>query len=125
MYNAFKVQNDDTREAQAAVSEQSLFALGVQIRDASDRVLLDALTTLSKSNGHAVVQHGARLAVVGELLVAMLTHLPNAMRVEIAASFRDRIEDLMSLGDDRCLPEKYHSALLTEVNRYLNALRVG
>jgi hypothetical protein len=124
MYNVLKVQNDDTREAQAAVSDQSLLALGVQIRDASDRVLLDALATLSKANGQAVVQHGARLAVVGELLVCMLTHLPNAMRADIAASFRDRIEDLLSLGDDRCLPEKYHSALLTEVNRYLNALRV-
>ncbi|AXL49948.1 hypothetical protein DSC91_001945 [Paraburkholderia caffeinilytica] len=125
MYNAYKVQHDDSREAQAAVSEQSLLALGIQVREVSDRVLLDALATLSKTNGHAVVQHGARLAVVGELLVCMLTHLPNAMRADIAAAFRDRIEDLLSLGDDRCLPEKYHSALLTEVNRYLNALRPG
>jgi hypothetical protein len=29
----------------------------------------------------------------------------------------------MSLSDDRSLPEQYHSALLAEVNRYLNALR--
>ncbi|RDK00122.1 hypothetical protein DLM46_24290 [Paraburkholderia lacunae] len=59
----------------------------------------------------------------GELLVSVLTYLPAAMQADIAGAFRERIEDLMSLGDDRYLPGEYHSALLTEVNRYLNALR--
>lgn len=89
---------------------------------ANNDALTDALTTLSKSNGITGIQHGARLAVIGELLVSMLMHMPHAMRADIARLFRDRIEDLMSLSDDRCLPEKYHSALLTEINRYLNAL---
>ena len=123
MYNDSKMQSDDAQQADAASAEQSPLALAVQIRKESDHALLNALTALSKVNGLTVVQHDARLAVIGELLVSLLTHLPNAMRSDIAASFRGRIEDLMSLSDDRCLPEKYHSSFLTEVNRYLNALR--
>lgn len=123
MYNNSKIQNDDAQQADDASAEQSPLAVAVQFRKESDRALLNALTALSKVNGITVVQHDARLAVIGELLASVLTHLPNAMRADIAASFRDRIEDLMGLSDDRCLPEKYHSSLLTEVNRYLNALR--
>ncbi len=109
--------------AQTASQEQSAFVSHVQSEEASHNPLLDALTTLSKSNGMAVVQHGARIAVIGELLVSVLMHLPRSMQADIAKSFRDRIEDLMSLSDDRYLPEQYHSALLTEVNRYLNGRR--
>jgi hypothetical protein len=94
-----------------------------QSEELSDDTFLNSLATLSKISGISVVQHGARLAVVGELLVSVLTHLPDAMRADIAESFRERIEQLMCLSDDRYLPEKYHSALLSEVNRYLNALR--
>lgn len=89
----------------------------------SDNTLLASLAALSNASGMTVVQHGARLAVIGELLASVLTQLPAALRADIAESFRDRVEYLMSLGDDRSLPEQYHSALLTEVNRYLNALR--
>ncbi|MGX6999314.1 hypothetical protein [Caballeronia sp. KNU42] len=89
----------------------------------SDDTLLDSLVTLSTTNGMSVVQQGARLAVMGELLVSVLTHLPDAMRSDIDESFRSRVDYLMSLSDDRPLPEKYHSALLSEVNRYLKALR--
>ncbi|HKR42205.1 MAG TPA: hypothetical protein VJU59_21450 [Paraburkholderia sp.] len=88
-----------------------------------DDKLIDWLVTLSKTNGINSVQHGVRLAVIGELLVSVLRHLPDSMRANVIASFRDRVEDLMSLADDKILPEQYHSALLTEVNRYLNALR--
>lgn len=84
---------------------------------------LDSLSTLSKATGMSVVQHGARLAVMGELLVSILMHLPASVQTDIAGTFRDRIEELMSLSDDMSLPKQYHSALLTEVNRYLNALR--
>ncbi|CAB3807803.1 hypothetical protein [Paraburkholderia caffeinilytica] len=87
----------------------------------SNVLLLDAVVILSKANGINVVQLGARLAVVGELLVSVLAHLPVSMRADIVKSFRDRIEELMSLSDDWSLPESYHSALLSEVNRYLNA----
>jgi hypothetical protein len=85
--------------------------------------LIDLLTTLSKTNGNAVIQQGARIAVIGELLTALLTHLPHGMRAEVDKSFRERIETLLSMADDSRLPEKYQSALLTEVNRYLYAPR--
>ncbi len=117
-----QVRNSDL-EALPASSPQPVTVLAEESATPSDHTLLDLLATLSTRNGIVVVQHGARLAVVGELLVAMLTHLPVEMRAGIVESFRDRIEDLMSLSDDRSLPEQYHSALLTEVNRYLNALQ--
>ncbi|RDJ97576.1 hypothetical protein [Paraburkholderia lacunae] len=124
MHNAFSMQSDDASlQPPRGSAEQSAFVSHTHAEKVSDDTLLDSLVTLSKANGTTVVQHGARLAVLGELLASLLTHLPHSMRVAIAASFRNRIEDLMSLSDDRCLPEKYHSALLTEVNRYLNALR--
>jgi hypothetical protein len=124
MSNIVKMQicNSDI-EALPDSSPQPVTVPAAEPETASDGTLLDLLTTLSTRNGIAVVQHGARLAVVGELLVAMLAHLPVAMRAGIVESFRDRIEELMSLSDDRSLPEQYHSALLTEVNRYLNALQ--
>ncbi|WP_122157268.1 hypothetical protein [Paraburkholderia sp.] len=86
-----------------------------------DDELIDLLATLSKTNGNAVIQQGARIAVIGELLAALLSHLPQTMRNEVDKSFRDRVEFLLSLADDSRLPEQYQSALLTEVNRYLYA----
>jgi hypothetical protein len=84
----------------------------------SDDQLIELLTTLSKTNGNAVIQQGARIAVIGELLAALLTNLPQTVRTEVDKSFRDRIELLLSMADDSRLPERYQSALLTEVNRY-------
>ncbi|CAB3777199.1 hypothetical protein [Paraburkholderia caffeinilytica] len=124
MFRLFKTQSGAADiEVRPVSPEQSQPVPAQQSEQVNDDMLLDSLATLSKINGMSVVQHGARLAVFGELLVSVLTHLPASMRAEIAGSFRGRIEDLMSLGDDRGLPEQYHSALLTEVNRYLNALR--
>ena len=120
MFRIFKTQSGmagvETRPVSTPV-------LAIQAKKVDHDTLLDSLATLSKINGMSVVQHGARLAVVSELLVSVLTLLPAAMQADIARSFRGRIEDLMSLSDDRSLPEQYHSAFLTEVNRYLNALR--
>lgn len=112
MYNVFNMRTDDaTLQARMASPKQLPLALATQIHETSNDTLLDSVATLSKINATAVVQHGARLSVMGELLVSMLTHLPRSMRADIANSFRDRIEGLMSLGDDKCLPEQYHSAL--------------
>jgi hypothetical protein len=55
--------------------------------------------------------------------MSVLHHLPPAMLANIAESFRERVADLLSLGDDNGMSELFQSALLTEVNRYLNALR--
>jgi hypothetical protein len=124
MYKAFNTQRDDVApQARTTSPKQPSPGLAVQSEDESKSVLFDALVTLSKTNSINLLQHGAQVAVVGELLVSVMTHLPYAMRADIANAFRDRIENLMSLSDDRCLPQSYHSALLAEVNRYLNALR--
>jgi hypothetical protein len=124
MFRFFKVQSDDAEiQARADSPVQGAPFLTENPENVGDDVLLDSLVSLSKMNGMSVVQHGARLAVMGELLVSVLAHLPVAMRADIVESFRERIEEVMCLGDDRSLPQHYHSALLTEVNRYLNALR--
>jgi len=118
------MQNDDLDVGARLVSPtQSPPVPTTESEKVSDATLFDLLATLSKANGISAVQHGARLAVMGELLVSVLTHLPDAMRANIVKSFRGRVEYLMSLSDDTPLPETYHSALLSEVNRYLNALR--
>ncbi|MFK4446590.1 hypothetical protein ABH944_006783 [Caballeronia udeis] len=124
MFRIFKTQRDHSGvEARPVSPVQSQPAPTTQPERALKDTLLDSLATLSKANGISAVQQGARLAVMGELLVSVLTHLPDAMRADIAESFRGKVEYLMSLSDDTPLPEKYHSALLSEVNRYLNALR--
>jgi hypothetical protein len=124
MFRIFKTRNDSAMtELRSTSSAPWKQGPSIQSEVMSDEELLESLAILSRTTGSTVVQHGARLAVIGELLATLLTHLPDATRVEIAGSFRERVEDLMSLCDDRALPEQYHSALLTEVNRYLNALR--
>jgi hypothetical protein len=124
MFRIFKTHSDDADvEARPVSPAQSPPVLTTQSETVSYDTLLDSLVTLSTNNGTTVVQHGARFAVMGELLVSVLTHLPDTMRADIVKSFRARVEYLMSLSDDKPLPEKYHSALLSEVNRYLNALR--
>jgi hypothetical protein len=124
MFRSFRMLGADGEIETRPVSPvQRTSVSDIRSEKGSDDTLLNAVATLSKTNGMSVLQHGARLAVIGELLVSVLTHLPASMRADIAMAFRERIEDLMSLSDDRCLTEQYHSALLTEVNRYLNALR--
>jgi hypothetical protein len=124
MFRSFKTRSGDAQiTADAAGPGQSSPISTIQSENAGDITMLDSLTSLSKMSGISAVQHGARLAVVGELLVSILMHLPTTTRADIVEFFRDGIEDLMSLSDDRILPQQYHSALLTEINRYLNALR--
>jgi hypothetical protein len=125
MFRILKTRADDANiDAGAVSSAQSAPIPAPQAeRRLGDDTLLESLASLSRASGMTVVQHGARLAVIGELLVSVLTQMPAAMRTDTVEAFRNRIEDLMSMSDDRRLPEQYHSALLTEVNRYLNALR--
>ncbi|HEV3422727.1 MAG TPA: hypothetical protein VG105_02885 [Paraburkholderia sp.] len=124
MYNAFNMQSDDAGlGAQSASPIQSpLTEAAAWSREELSDTLLDSVASLSRISAMSVVEHGARHSVVGELLLSILTHLPLSMQADIAKAFRNRIDGLMSLGDDRYLPERYHSALLTEVNRYLNVL---
>jgi hypothetical protein len=55
-------------------------------------------------------------------LEAVLPHLTPLQRVEITRSFREGIEDALSLMDDVALPAEYHSALLELTNSILAAL---
>ena len=115
------MRRDDTEiEAPPVSRVQSSPVSTAPSENVGDDTFLDSLASLSKINGISLVQHGARLAVMGELLGSTLANLPAAMRADIAASFRDRVEELMSFGDDRNLPQEYQSALLIEVNRYLD-----
>jgi hypothetical protein len=124
MFKSFKTRIDSARFGLSATSAAPSKP-GAQIHSElmNDEESLESLAILSRTTGITVVQYGARLAVIGELLATLLAHLPDATRSEISESIRERIEDLMSLCDDRALPEQYHSTLLAEVNRYLTALR--
>jgi hypothetical protein len=124
MFRSFKTLNNDP-EIEASSTSQAQLPPRNAIENEVDGVgtLLDSLAVLSKNTGMSVIQHGARISVIGELLVSVLTHLPSAMQADIAQEFRGRIEELLSLTDDRSLPGQYQQALLIEVNRYLNALR--
>jgi hypothetical protein len=124
MFRFFKILNDDaTVETTAVLPVQSSQASATRTENVDGHERLDSLISISMHDGLTVIQHGARLAVVGELLASTLAYLPAAMRADITESFRNRIENLMSLGDERVLPEEFQSALLIEVNRYLNVLR--
>jgi len=124
MFSFFKTRSGNAKVSARAASRVQPSPVSTARAEAmAGEGRLDSLTSLATINGITVVQHGARVAVVGALLMSVLEHLPTAMRANIAESFRERIEDLLSLGDDNGMSEQFQSALLTEVNRYLNALR--
>jgi len=94
---------------------------GIGETDTADE-LREAIIELSGAHGRAIIQHGTRTLVAGEMLIAIASHLPDKTRAEIADTFRQRIERLLALGDDRALPSAYMDELSREVNRYLQAL---
>jgi hypothetical protein len=86
---------------------------------------MDALGKMSEvvtANTKAVSFLGARTMVLCKFLEAALPHLTPLQRVEITRSFREGIEDALSLMDDVALPAEYHSALLELTNSILAAL---
>jgi hypothetical protein len=123
MLSFFKRSRDGEQIEAELSSQEQLLPADASSTQEDPKDVLDSLTLLSTMNGVNVVRYGARLAVVGELLVSVLSHLPEKAKAEVAASFRGRIEDLMAFGDDRVVPPDYEAALLTEVNQYLSALR--
>jgi hypothetical protein len=76
-----------------------------------------------KTHSDAMIQYGARLLVMREMLVALSAHMPPQRRAEVEKAFRQRIDDLLSLTDDRMLTADFHSTLLSEVNYYLNEIK--
>jgi hypothetical protein len=87
------------------------------------RIDVHALMEVSSMNSKSIVQHGARILVAGELILVMLKHLPPVVRNDIARTFRERIENVLGIGDGRALPSDFQGELIAEVNRYLNALQ--
>jgi hypothetical protein len=63
--------------------------------------------------------------VLGKFMDAALTHLTTLQRVEITRSFRQGIEEALSLMDDVSLPAEYHPALLELANAILATLGSG
>ncbi len=57
-----------------------------------------------KTQGDAMIQYGARLLVMRELLCSLTTGLPPAARASAEQRFRQRINQLMSATDDHVLP---------------------
>lgn len=84
--------------------------------------LRDAIVALSGAHSNAIIQHGTWMLVAGEMLSSITAHLPSNVKMDIASTFRNRIERLLSLGDDEGLPSTYTSELMKEVNRYLKVL---
>ena len=76
-----------------------------------------------KTQGDAMIQYGARLLVIRELLYSLVVALPPAERASAQRRFCQRIDQLLSLTDDHVLPAEFHSALLAEVNYYLGELK--
>lgn len=84
--------------------------------------LRDAIIELCGAHSGAIIQHGTRMLVAGELLNSITRHLPAKTRADIADTFRKRIERLLAIGDDKGLPSMYMNELVGEVNRYLQVL---
>jgi hypothetical protein len=60
--------------------------------------------------------------VLGKFLEVVLPHLTTLQCAEVTRSFRQGIEDVLSLTDDAVLPAEYHSALLDLTYAILAAL---
>ena len=72
--------------------------------------------------GDASLHYGARLLVIRELLRALCSHLPTALRAGITNELRAGTERILAHADERPLPDAFYHALLDEMNRYLECL---
>jgi hypothetical protein len=82
-------------------------------------VVLRRISELATANKKTAAVLGARAVVLGTFLEAVLPCLTTLQRAEVARSFRQGIEDAMSLMDDVAMPVEYHSTLLELTNAIL------
>ncbi len=90
------------------------------MNDATDS--LSKLKDVVTANTRTVSFLGARAMVLGKFFDAALPHLTPMQRLGVTRSFRQGIEDALSLMDDVPVPGEYHSALLELTNAILGAL---
>ncbi|CAN0627915.1 conserved protein of unknown function [Burkholderia multivorans] len=83
---------------------------------------LGGMRGLITTNTRIMGELGARALVLGKFLEAALPCLTAAQRDEVRRSFRQGVEDVMSLMDDVQLPAEYHSTLLAVTNSILAQL---
>ena len=78
--------------------------------------------SLAIKHSDAVIQFGARLLVIGEMLRAVLPELSLERRSAILRSFQTRVNAGRVATEDVALPDSYHSALLNEFNLFIQSL---
>ena len=78
--------------------------------------------SLAIKHSDAVVQFGARLLVIGEMLRAVLPELSLERRLATLRSFEVRVNAGLAATEDVALPDSYHSALLNEFNLFIQSL---
>ena len=90
-----------------------------------DQSTTTAAEVLSLANAHsdAIVQFGARLLIVGEMLRALLPQLSSQERAAVSRRFLSRVDAVLAATDDIALPEGYHTALLSEINLFIRSLK--
>ena len=84
--------------------------------------MLGRIVELTAANTKKMGIVGAQVMVLGTFLEVVMPHLTTSQRTEVTRSFRQGIEEVMSLMDDVALPAEYHSALLERTNAILAAL---
>lgn len=84
--------------------------------------VLDEIAGLMAANTTKTFVLCARAMVLATFLKAVLPHLTTLQRAEVTWSFRQGIEEAMSLMDDLALPAEYQSALLELTNAILASL---
>ena len=87
----------------------------------ADEALSD-MSRLVTTNTKTMGMLSAQAIVLGQFFDAALPQLTILQRGEVTRSFRQGIEDVLSLTDDVALPADYHSALLQLTNSILVAL---
>jgi len=90
------------------------------------KILLNSLDVVNEHSEKTMALAaclGARVVVMTTLIDAMFPHLSVSQRLEVSRSFRLGVENVMSLTDDRIMPEEFHAALLEQTNVFLAALK--
>jgi hypothetical protein len=93
------------------------------MKDADE--VLNHMSRLVRTNAKTMGMLSAHAIVLGKFFDAALPQLSTLQRDEVTRSFRQGIEDVLSLMDDVALPAEYHSALLQLTNAILGALGQG